>query len=187
MQNKINFISNGNVNEYKNPPISYTLTWKRQTTIIKEIDMQNKILDEYKKAVKENDFWRKKVLTTLRSEIKNLEIMLRPKNLTPTDADILSVIQRIIKQDKESLTMFEEGGRQDLVDATNTEIKILEEFLPKQLTNEEIDDILIKEINKNGYTSVKDMGKLMGYLKSNFSGQIDFGYASKKVKELLNG
>lgn len=57
----------------KNPPISYILTWKRETTIIKEIDMQNKILDEYKKAVKENDFWRKKVLTTLRSEIKNLE------------------------------------------------------------------------------------------------------------------
>lgn len=113
--------------------------------------------------------------------------MLRPKNSTPTDADILSVIQRIIKQDKESLTMFEEGGRQDLVDATNTEIKILEEFLPKQLTNEEIDDILIEEINKNGYTSMKDMGKLMGYLKSNFSGQMDFGYVSKKVKELLNG
>ena len=77
--------------------------------------------------------------------------MLRPKNLTPTDADILSVIQRIIKQDKESLTMFKEGGRQDLVDATNTEIKILEEFLPKQLTSEEIHNIILEEIEKNNY------------------------------------
>ena len=68
--------------------------------------MQDKILNAYKQAVKENDFWRKKVLTTLRSEIKNMEIMLRPKNLTPTDADILCVIQKIIKQDKEALGMF---------------------------------------------------------------------------------
>lgn len=149
--------------------------------------MQNKILDEYKKAVKENDFWRKKVLTTLRSEIKNLEIMLRPKNLTPTDADILSVIQRIIKQDKESLTMFKEGGRQDLVDATNTEIKILEEFLPKQLTSEEIHNTILEEIKKNNYNSIKDMGKLMPFFKENYSGQCDMGLISKMIKESLNG
>lgn len=185
MQNKINFISNGNVNDYKNPSVSYTLTWKRQTILIKEIDMQNKILDEYKKAVKENDFWRKKVLTTLRSEIKNLEIMLRPKNLTPTDADILSVIQRIIKQDKESLTMFKEGGRQDLVDATNIEIKILEEFLPKQLTSEEIHNIILEEIEKNNYNSIKDMGKLMSFFKLNYSGQCDMGLVSTTIKEIL--
>lgn len=147
--------------------------------------MQNKILDEYKKAVKENDFWRKKVLTTLRSEIKNLEIMLRPKNLTPTDVDILSVIQRIIKQDKESLTMFKEGGRQDLVDATNIEIKILEEFLPKQLTSEEIHNIILEEIEKNNYNSIKDMGKLMSFFKLNYSGQCDMGLVSTTIKEIL--
>lgn len=185
--NNITFISNGNVKDYPSQPVSYTLTWKRQTiNFNKETEMQDKILNAYKQAVKENDFWRKKVLTTLRSEIKNMEIMLRPKNLTPTDADILCVIQKIIKQDKEALGMFIESGRQDLIDATNTEITILEEFLPTQLTNDEIDNIIKQEIENNSYSSMKDMGKLMGYFKNNYSGQCDMGYVSKKIKEMLN-
>lgn len=185
--NNITFISNGNIKDYPSQPVSYTLTWKRQTiNFNKETEMQDKILNAYKQAVKENDFWRKKVLTTLRSEIKNMEIMLRPKNLTPTDADILCVIQKIIKQDKEALGMFIESGRQDLIDATNTEIAILEEFLPTQLTNDEIDNIIKQEIENNSYSSMKDMGKLMGYFKNNYSGQCDMGYVSKKIKEMLN-
>lgn len=186
-RNKINFISNGNVNEYKNSPISHILTWKREITIIKEIDMKTKISEAYKQAMLNKDDDRKRVINTLRAEMKNKEIELRAFNKELLDNDILSLIQKLIKQNRDAIKMFEDGGRQDLVEKNQTEITILEEFLPKQLTNEEIDDILIEEINKNGYTSMKDMGKLMGYLKSNFSGQMDFGYVSKKVKEFLNG
>ena len=91
------------------------------------------------------------------------------------------------KQVKEALGMFIESGRQDLIDATNTEITILEEFLPTQLTNDEIDNIIKQEIENNSYSSMKDMGKLMGYFKNNYSGQCDMGYVSKKIKEMLNG
>lgn len=87
--------------------------------------------------------------------------------------------------DKESLTMFKEGGRQDLVDATNTEIKILEEFLPKQLTSEEIHNTILEEIKKNNYNSIKDMGKLMSFFKLNYSGQCDMGLVSITIKEIL--
>ena len=81
--------------------------------------------------------------------------------------------------------MFKSGGREDLVEKNEKEISILTQFLPKQLTTDEIDDILKQEIETNSITSMKDMGKLMGVLKTKYSGQMDFGYVSKKVKELL--
>lgn len=83
--------------------------------------------------------------------------------------------------------MFIESGRQDLIDATNTEITILEEFLPTQLTNDEIDNIIKQEIENNSYSSMKDMGKLMSHFKNTYSGRCDMGYVSKRIKEMLNG
>ena len=90
-----------------------------------------------------------------------------------------------IKQTKDAIEMFKTGGREDLVEKNEKEIIILTQFLPKQLTTDEIDSILIQEIKDNNISSMKEMGKLMGVLKSKYSGQMDFGYVSKKVKELL--
>lgn len=148
--------------------------------------MQNKILSAYKEAMINKDEDRKRVINTLRAEIKNKEIELRGSQKEFTDGDILSLIQKIIKQNKDAIQMFSNGGRQDLVKKNEKEISILEEFLPKQLTNNEIDTIISEEIQLNNYSSMKDMGKLMSYFKSNFSGQVDFNYVSKKVKEYLN-
>lgn len=144
------------------------------------------ISNAYKQAMLNKNEDRKRVINTLRAEIKNKEIELRSSQKELTDADVLSLIQKLIKQNKDAIQMFADGGRQDLVEKNEMEISILEEFLPKQLSNDEIDNIIQQEIEKNGYNSMKDMGKLMGYFKSNYSGQVDMGYVSKQIKEFLN-
>lgn len=148
--------------------------------------MQNKIMNAYKQAMLNKNEDRKRVINTLRAEIKNKEIELRSSQKELTDADILSLIQKLIKQNKDAIQMFADGGRQDLVEKNEMEISILEEFLPKQLTNDETDNIIKQEIEKNSYNSMKDMGKMMGYFKSNYSGQVDMGYVSSRIKEMLN-
>ena len=144
------------------------------------------ISNAYKQAMLNKNEDRKRVINTLRAEIKNKEIELRSSQKELTDADVLSLIQKLIKQNKDVIQMFADGGRQDLVEKNEMEISILEEFLPKQLSNDEIDNVIKQEIEKNGYNSMKDMGKLMGYFKSNYSGQVDMGYVSKRIKEMLN-
>ena len=147
--------------------------------------MQNKINTAFKHAMLNKDEDAKRVISTLRAEIKNKEIELRTTNKEMTDDVILSLVQKLIKQTKDAIEMFKNGGREDLVEKNEKEISILSQFLPKQLTTDEIDAILKQEIEANSITSVKDMGKLMGVLKSKYSGQMDFGYVSKKVKELI--
>lgn len=144
------------------------------------------ISNAYKQAMLNKNEDRKRVINTLRAEIKNKEIELRSSQKELTDADVLSLIQKLIKQNKDAIQMFADGGRQDLVERNEREISILEEFLPKQLSNDEIDNVIKQEIEKNGYNSMKDIGKLMGYFKSNYSGQVDMGYVSKRIKEMLN-
>ena len=147
--------------------------------------MQTKITNAYKQAMLNKDENAKRVISTLRAEIKNKEIELRTSNKEMNDDVILSLVQKLIKQTKDAIEMFKTGGREDLVEKNEKEISILTQFLPKQLTTDEIDDILKQEIETNSITSMKDMGKLMGVLKTKYSGQMDFGYVSKKVKELL--
>lgn len=147
--------------------------------------MKNRIMDAYKRAMLNKDDDRKRVINTLRAEMKNKEIELRTSGKELADADILSLIQKMIKQNRDAIKMFEEGGRQDLVENNQKEIAILEEFLPKQLTNDEVDALIKQEIELNGYNSMKDMGKIMATFKNNYSGQCDMGYVSKKIKEML--
>ena len=147
--------------------------------------MQNKISNAYKQAMLNKDEDSKRVIGTLRAEIKNKEIELRPSGKEINDDVILSLVQKLIKQNKDAIEMFKSGVREYLVEKNQKEIDILTQFLPTQLSTEEIDVILKEEIQTNNITSMKDMGKLMGILKSKYSGQMDFGYVSKKVKELI--
>lgn len=147
--------------------------------------MQSKISSAYKQAMLNKDEDSKRVIGTLRAEIKNKEIELRPSGKDITDDVVMSLIQKLIKQNKDAIEMFKSGGREDLVEKNEKEIEILSQFLPKQLTNEEIDSILSQEIKDNNISSMKEMGKLMGVLKSKYSGQMDFGYVSKRVKDLI--
>jgi len=148
--------------------------------------MLTKINNAYKQAMLNKDETKKKVLNTLKSEIKNLEISLRPSGKELTDADIMAVIQKMIKQDKESIGLFKQGNRQDLVDNTTSEINILQEFLPTQISGDELKSVLkdiIKEVNAQ---SLKDMGKIMGVVKTKLAGQVDMSSVSAIIKEILS-
>ena len=143
------------------------------------------IRDEYKKAMLNKNEDRKRVLGNLIAQMKNKEIELRAKNKELSEEDIISLIQKIIKQNTEANEMFAKGGRNDLIEQNNIEINILQEFLPKQLTDEEINDIIKSTITDVNAVSIKDMGKVIGQIKSKYAGQVDMSVVSLKIKEIL--
>ena len=131
------------------------------------------IREEYKIAMLNKNEDRKRVLGNLIAQMKNKEIELRVKNKELSNEDIISLIQKIIKQNTEANEMFVKGGRNDLIEQNNIEINILQEFLPKQLTNEEINDIIKSVIADVNAVSIKDMGKVISQIKSKYAGQVD--------------
>lgn len=143
------------------------------------------IRDEYKKAMLNKNEDRKRVLGNLIAQMKNKEIELRAKNKELSNEDTISLIQKIIKQNTEANEMFAKGGRNDLIEQNNIEINILQEFLPKQLTDEEINDIIKSTIVDVNATSIKDMGKVISQIKSKYAGQVDMSIVSSKIKEIL--
>lgn len=145
------------------------------------IDIRN----EYKKAMLNKNEDRKRVLGNLIAQMKNKEIELRAKNKELSEEDIISLIQKIIKQNTEANEMFAKGGRNDLIEQNNIEINILQEFLPKQLANEEINDIIKSVIVDVNAISIKDMGKVISQIKSKYAGQVDMSIVSSKIKEIL--
>ena len=148
--------------------------------------MANTIRPLIEEAVKVSMRARDKEKTsTLRmaiSELKKEEIDTREEI---TDEVSIKILQRMIKQRKESMSQFNEAGRDELADKEASEIKILEEFLPDQLGEEEIKEIVANVINDSGASSPQDMGQVMGLLKSKFQGNADMGVVSKIVKEAL--
>lgn len=143
------------------------------------------IREEYKIAMLNKNEDRKRVLGNLIAQMKNKEIELRVKNKELSNEDIISLIQKIIKQNTEANEMFVKGGRNDLIEQNNIEINILQEFLPKQLTNEEINDIIKSVIVDVNAVSIKDMGKVISQIKSKYAGQVDMSIVSSKIKEIL--
>ena len=143
------------------------------------------IREEYKQALLNKNEDRKRVLGNLIAQMKNKEIELRAKNKELSDEDTISIVQKIIKQNTEANEMFAKGGRNDLIEQNNIENNILQEFLPKQLTNEEIDDIIKLTIADVNASSIKDMGKVIGQIKSKYAGQVDMSVVSLKIKEIL--
>ena len=127
----------------------------------------------------------KEATTTLRmfsAEIKKEEI---EKKEELTDEETISIVQKMIKQRKDSFSQFEKAGREELAEKEAREISILEQFLPEQLSEEEILQEVNQAIAESGAESMKDMGKVMGLLKNKLSGKADMGLVSIKVKESL--
>lgn len=102
------------------------------------------------------------------------------------DADLLAMMQTMIKQRNDSIKMYEDGNRQDLADKEKAEIVIIEKFMPKQMSAEETEAVIKEIIASTGASSMKDMGKVMAELKDKYAGQLDFGKASGTIKALLN-
>lgn len=127
----------------------------------------------------------KEATTTLRmfsAEIKKEEI---EKKEELTDEETISIVQKMIKQRKDSFSQFEQAGREELAEKEAREISILEKFLPEQLSEEEILQEVNQAIAESGAESMQDMGKVMGLLKNKLSGKADMGLVSIKVKESL--
>ncbi len=132
-----------------------------------------------------------RALSTLRmvnSTIKNADIEARGQGKPPLgDGDLLGVLQKMIKQRKEAVDLYDRGGRAELAAQEREEIAIISAYLPKQMSEDEVKSAIAAVIAESGAAGVKDMGKVIGALKAKFAGQMDFGKASALVKAALTG
>jgi uncharacterized protein YqeY len=130
-------------------------------------------------------------LSTLRmvnSTIKNADIDARGQGKPPlSDGDILSLLQKMIKQRQESVELYDKGGRAELAAQEREEIAIITAYLPQQMSEEETKAAIAAEITATGAAGMKDMGKVIAALRAKYAGQMDFGKASGLVKAALNG
>ena len=140
-----------------------------------------------KEAMKSQEKQRLATLRLINAAIKDRDIAVRSEENTEgvSDSEIILILSNMVKQRKQSIVQYEEGGRIELAERERKEIKIIEEFLPNQLSENEIREEVSKIIESKDKLSIKDMGKIMGELKTNFSGRMDFGKASEIVKALL--
>ena len=145
----------------------------------------DKIDEKYKSSIKEKDSNSINTLRLIRSAIKDKEISNRGKQETITDADVLFLLQNLVKQRKDSIEAFKKANRQDLIDKESLEISVIEKFLPKQKSENEIKEIIENIIKENNLSSIKDMGKLMVIIKSDYAGVLDMGVAGKIAKSSL--
>lgn len=132
------------------------------------------------------------VVSTIRlinAAIKQKDIEARPGGNTDgiDDAAILSLMQSMIKQRRESIDMYTKGGRPELAAAEQSEIDVIQTFLPQQMSEEEMKKAIADIIAATGASSIKDMGKIMGALRGKYAGQMDFGAASSLIKQMLAG
>ena len=152
------------------------------------MSLREKIDEQFKIALKSKN---KTLVSTLRlvlAAIKEGDIANRTseKKEIVKDMEIIKILRRMKKQRQESADLYKKGGRQELLEAEESEIKIIDTFLPKQLNEEETKTICKNIIESLEATSVKDMGKIMGSLKQKYSGSIDFSKANTIIKDLLN-
>ncbi len=149
--------------------------------------MRSELDANLKEAIKSQEKQRVATLRLINAAIKDRDIAVRSEENTEgvSDAEIILILSNMVKQRKQSIIQYEEGGRIELAEREREEIKIIQEFLPNQLTDEEIHIEISKLIDAQEQLTIKDMGKIMSELKEKFSGRMDFGKASGIVKALL--
>ncbi len=145
--------------------------------------LDQKINQDYVTAMKARDQLRSSTLNFLRAQIKNVRIEKREE--TVSDADVIIVIKKQIKQRQDSIEQYTKGGRQDLADKETAEFNILKEYLPKELSEEHIKAIIAETLNESQAASVKDMGKVMKGVMDKVAGNADNKKVSDLVKQAL--
>jgi uncharacterized protein YqeY len=144
--------------------------------------LKSQIQDDMKTAMKAGDKDRLKVVRLLLAAIKQIEV---DERIELDDPAVLSVINKMVKQRRDSISQFKDGGREDLAAIEASEIDVLEQYLPEQLAEADLDVLITKAIDDSGATSIRDMGKVMGLIKTRAQGRADMGQAGAKVKARL--
>jgi uncharacterized protein YqeY len=146
--------------------------------------LKERITEDMKTAMRSGEKDRLAVIRLLQAAIKQREV---DERITLDDAQVTAVLEKMIKQRKESVVAFEKGARADLVAKENAEIAILQPYLPAQLSDAELDALIADAIASTGAASIKDMGKIMGVVKSKAAGKADMGAVGARIKAKLGG
>jgi hypothetical protein len=146
-------------------------------------ELKQQITNDMKLAMKAKDKPALKAVRMILGAIKQKEIDDR---IELNDTQVLVVIQKMVKQRKDSISQFSDAGRIDLVEVEESELAIINNYMPKQLTEDEVDAAVTKVIVDSGADSMKDIGKLMGILKSQIDGKADMGLVSQLIKSKLS-
>ena len=152
------------------------------------MSLRDKIETDYKNALKSKDKNKISTYRLILSGLKDLDIQNRsgPNKKDTDDDDIKKLLRKMIKQRTESIEIYKKNNRQDLLQIEENEVKIMSEYLPKQLSEDDTKKLCEEVINKINASSLKDMGKAMGELKKNHTDSVDFSLAGKIIKEILN-
>ncbi len=146
-------------------------------------ELKEKLKNDLKEAMKAKDSFKRDVIRFLMSAIKQVEVDERREL---SDEDIMKIIQKSVKQREDAIAQYKEGGREDLVEKEQKEAEILKAYLPKQLSDEELKEIVKEVIKEVGASSMKDMGKVMGVAIKKTAGKADGKRINAIVKELLS-
>ncbi|WP_107846245.1 GatB/YqeY domain-containing protein [Litoreibacter ponti] len=147
--------------------------------------MRTRITDSLKEAMKAKDAERLGTLRLINAAIKDQDIALRVEGKSVGDPEILAILGKMVKQRQESARAYEEGGRLELAEREQAEIKVIEDYLPAQLSDAETEAAVDAAIAETGAESIRDMGRVMGVLKGKYTGQMDFGAVGPMVKARL--
>jgi uncharacterized protein len=145
--------------------------------------LKDRIVSDMKDAMRAKDAVRLESIRLLRAAIQRREV---DERVDLTDQDVVSVVQKMVKQGKDSITLFEQGGREDLVQKEAATLAVLETYLPEQLDEQAILILIEKAVSESGAETVRDMGKVMGLLKPQVQGQADMGVVSGLIKQKLS-
>ena len=148
------------------------------------MSLKERITDDMKAAMRAGEKERLGVIRMITAAIKQREV---DERIVLDDTQVLSVLEKMIKQRKESLAQFQAGNRQDLVDKESREITLLQTYMPSRLSDAEVDAMIADAIAATGAASIKDMGKVMGVIKAKAQGRADMAAVGAKIKAKLGG
>ncbi|MDE2256511.1 MAG: GatB/YqeY domain-containing protein [Xanthomonadaceae bacterium] len=148
------------------------------------MDLKTRLTDDMKAAMKSGDKDRLGTIRLINAAIKQREV---DERIQLDDAQVLAVLEKMLKQRRDSITQFEAAGRTDLADKEKAEVAVIQAYMPAQLSAAEVDAIIAATIAESGAAGPKDMGKVMGLVKSRVAGRTDMGKLSELVKTKLAG
>ena len=147
--------------------------------------IREEVTARMKDAMRAKDTATTSTLRLIIARLKDVEIQLRPSNKEVTSDDEIMALRSMVKSRKDSIPLYSQGGRQELADKEQAEIDVIEQFLPPQMSDEDISEAVKKAIAETGATSAKQMGQVMGNLKKTFGANLDMSRVSPLVKSLL--